>query len=121
MKPVRIWPKNAVSELQDCFHYTEWDVFRDQELSTRQALDEYTAKVMDYINFCVDSVISWKLIHIFYFSHRSGDRGAYSTARRALRRGIKSAKFNYKRRIEAHFSTSRLPAGVGGNKGNIGL
>lgn len=34
------------------------------------------------------------------------DRNANSTARTALRRGIKSAKLEHKRQIEAHFNNS---------------
>ncbi len=91
---------------------------------TRESLDDYTIAVLDYINFCVDSVTTWRQIRVFpnqkpWMTHkvrllikakdaasRSGDSSRYSTARAALRKGIKYAKLDYKRRIETHFETS---------------
>lgn len=130
VKTIRAWPKDAIPQLQDCFHTTDWDVFRDQGLLTRQSLDEYTTTVMDYITFCVDSVTSWRQIRIFpnqkpWFTpeirllikardaaYRSGDSSAYSTARAALRKGIVTAQRDHNRHIEAHFNTSTNPRQV---------
>lgn len=36
--------------------------------------------------------------------YKSGDAAEYGTARSALRRGIKSIKFNHKQQIEKHFN-----------------
>lgn len=54
-----------------------------------------------------------KLIKARDAAYRSGDRIAYSRARTALRRGIKSAKLEHKRQIEAHFNISTNPWQVG--------
>lgn len=104
-----------VPMLEDCFHSTDWDVFRGCGALTRESLDEYTTAVVDYINFCVDSVTSWRQIRVFpnqkpWMTHkvrllikardiafRPGDSSAYSTARAALRRGIKSTKLDYRK------------------------
>ena len=107
VRSVRTWPDDAIPRLQDCFDSTDWDV-----------------SVLDYINFCVDTVTSPKqvyvapnqkpwmtaklksLINARGIVYRSGDTEAYSAARAALRRGISSAKLVYKNRIEAHFHNS---------------
>ena len=39
--------------LQDCFHYTDWDVFRGCGALTCESPDDFTIAVLDYINFCV--------------------------------------------------------------------
>lgn len=64
-KDVRMWPEAAFPQLQDCFHSTNWEVFRGRGTPTRESLDEYTTSVMDYIHFCVDSVTTWKKIRVF--------------------------------------------------------
>ena len=38
---------------------------------------------------------------------RSGDRALYSAARADLKKGIREAKADYKRRIESHFTSNR--------------
>jgi hypothetical protein len=43
---------------------------------------------------------------------RSGDRLAYRTARRDLKKGIKEAKGKYRQRIEGHFGT-KTPGACG--------
>lgn len=39
-------------------------------------------------------------------SLRSGDAQAYNTARAKLKRGIKKAKYHYKKKVEEYFSNS---------------
>ncbi|CAG5884190.1 unnamed protein product [Menidia menidia] len=106
VRTVRIWPESAVPMLQDCFHHTDWDVFREQGTVTRDILDNYTISVLDYICFCLDNVTTWKQSRV------SGDHEAYSRARTALRRGIKSAKQHHRRRIEARFADTANPRQV---------
>ncbi|KAK0148638.1 hypothetical protein N1851_011033 [Merluccius polli] len=124
VRSVRTWPEDVIPRLQDCFDSTDWDIFRGQEALTRSSLDEFTVSVLDYINFCGDTVTSSKqvrvapnqkpwmtaklkaLINARDIVYRSGDTEAYSAARAALRRGISSAKIVYKNRIEAHFHNS---------------
>ncbi|MEL6802586.1 MAG: reverse transcriptase domain-containing protein, partial [Bacteroidota bacterium] len=50
--------------------------------------------------------------HYPYVAYRAGDTNAYTTARSALRNGIRSAKLAYKSRIEAHFNSSTDPRQV---------
>ncbi len=106
---------------QDCFHRTTWDVFKGEGTFTCESLDEYIASMLYYINFCVDSVTSWKpwmthnvqqLIRARNIAYRSGDANAYSLARTALRKGINAAKLYHKRRIEANLSNCTKPRQV---------
>lgn len=53
-----------------------------------------------------------KIIKARDVAYRSGERKAYSRARTALRRGIKSAKLEHKRQTEAHFINSTNPRQV---------
>ena len=94
----------------------------EQDTVTREILDNYTTSVLDYICFCVDNVTTWRQSRVYpntppWMTHgvqqllrarnsafRSGDQEAYSRARTALRRGIKSAKQHHRRRIEARFA-----------------
>ncbi len=106
---------------QDCFHRTTWDVFKGEGTFTCESLDEYIASMLYYINFCVDSVTSWKpwmthnvqqLIRARNIAYRSGDANAYSLARTALRKVINAAKLYHKRRIEANLSNCTKPRQV---------
>ncbi|CAG5867200.1 unnamed protein product, partial [Menidia menidia] len=130
VRTLRTWPESAVPMLQDCFHHTDWDVFREQGTVTRDILDNYTTSVLDYICFCLDNVTTWKQSRVYpntppWMTHgvqqllrarnsafRSGDHEAYSRARTALRRGIKSAKQHHRRRIEARFADTANPRQV---------
>ncbi len=61
---MRIWPEDAIPMLHDSFHRTTWDVFKGEGTFTRESLDEYTTNNLYYMNFCVDSVTSWKQVHV---------------------------------------------------------
>ncbi|KAK7877732.1 hypothetical protein WMY93_030546 [Mugilogobius chulae] len=65
VRTVRIWPEDAIPMLQDCFHHTDWDVFKGEGMVTRETLDNYTSSVLDYICFCVDNVTYWKQFSVF--------------------------------------------------------
>lgn len=113
-KTIKTWPEGALSQLQDCFDHTAWDLFNQSDL------EEYTVTVLFYIKHCADTVAVEKHIRTFpnqkpWMSRevqillkkcdsafRSGDKPLYSTARTDLRRGIKSAKEAYRRRIKDH-------------------
>ncbi|KAI4891004.1 hypothetical protein NFI96_004964 [Prochilodus magdalenae] len=87
-------------------------------------LEEYASSVMGYIHFCTENVLPKKTIKVFPNqkpwvnksvraliksrdeAFRSGDRLAYSAARRNLKKGIKEAKHSYKQRIEEHFENN---------------
>ncbi|KAK3567875.1 hypothetical protein QTP86_027317 [Hemibagrus guttatus] len=84
-------------------------------------LEEYSSSVLAYIAFCTIIVLTTKTIKVFpnqkpwldrkvrsllkarNIAYRSGDRLAYSNARRELKKGITEAKQRYQQRIEGHF------------------
>ncbi|KAI3375469.1 hypothetical protein L3Q82_003801 [Scortum barcoo] len=86
---------------------TDWEVFKEGT-----DLDGYTSSVLSYLKFCTDAVLPTKTIKVFpnqsnYMAgqhseaptqslcdaaYRSGDKLAYSIARKELKKGIKLAK-----------------------------
>ena len=118
IKIVKAWPEGTLSQLQDCFERTVWDLFDQGDL------EEYTETVLFYIKRCADNVAVQKQICVFpnqkrWMSKevqmllkkcnttlRSGDKALYSTARADLKRGIREAKIAYKNSIEDHLSKS---------------
>ncbi|KAI2659609.1 putative RNA-directed DNA polymerase from transposon BS [Labeo rohita] len=101
----RIWPDNALFRLQDCFERTDWDMFKHQDLET------FTGTVLDYIKFCIGNK-PWmtsqvrRLLKAHDAAFRSGDRALYRAARADLKKGIKKAKTDHKRRLESHLSSN---------------
>ncbi len=67
-----------------------------------------------HINRCVDKVTTHKVIKMYpnrkpwtnKEAFKSGDREAYSLSRSNLKRGIQTAKYNYKLRIEDRFKNN---------------
>lgn len=116
---VSIWPENSLSQLQDCFTHTDWEVFKHHDL------DVHTEAVLAYIKYCMDNVTVNKIIRVFpnqkpwmtsqvykllkdrKAAFRSGDRALYSAARANLKRGIKDAKRDYKNKVEDHFTDGK--------------
>ncbi|KAI4889320.1 hypothetical protein NFI96_006060 [Prochilodus magdalenae] len=119
VRTVQVWTEEATSMMQDCFDSTDWHLF-----AQGADLDEYASSVMGYIHFCTENVLPKKTIKVFPNqkpwvnksvraliksrdeAFRSGDRLAYSAARRNLKKGIKKAKHSYKQRIEEHFENN---------------
>lgn len=84
----------------------------------------HTEMLLSYIRFCMDNVTVERRIRVFpsqkpwMTSHiralrrtrnaafRSGDRAHYSAAITDLRRGIREAKLDYKRKIQNHLSNN---------------
>ncbi|KAI4903276.1 hypothetical protein NFI96_004892 [Prochilodus magdalenae] len=105
--------------MQECFDSTDWHLF-----AQGADLEEYASSVMGYIHFCTENVLPKKTIKVFPNqkpwvnksvpaliksrdeAFRSGDRLAYSAARRNLKKAIKEAKHSYKQRIEEHFENN---------------
>ncbi|KAI3355901.1 hypothetical protein L3Q82_004450 [Scortum barcoo] len=120
---VQVWTEEASSALQDCFECTDWEVFKKGT-----DLDGYTSSVLSYLKFCTDAVLPRKTKTIKVFPNqkpwldsivkpllkacdaalqvRSGDKLAYSIARKEMKKGINLAKSWYKRRIEEHFENN---------------
>ncbi|KAK3507142.1 hypothetical protein QTP70_008626 [Hemibagrus guttatus] len=117
-KIINTWPDGAYQQLQDCFNRTNWDVFEHQELGV------FTDSVLCYIKNCIDIVTVDKCILVYSnqktwmtrevkrllrernTAFRSGNRAHYSTAQANLKRGIREAKLDYKRRIENHLDSN---------------
>ncbi len=105
VKTVQVWSDEAISQLQDCFENTDWELFAQST-----DLEEYSSSVLAYIAFCTDTVLTTKTIMVFpnqkpWFNgivqallgarnaaYRTGDKLAYSNARREPRMGIKEVK-----------------------------
>ena len=118
IKTVKTWPEDATQQLQDCFDSTNWDVFEHQDLEL------FTDSVLCYIKHCTDTVTVDKRIRVYpnqkpwmtrevqrllkerNTAFRSEDRALYNTARTNLRRGIRKAKSDYRRRIEDHLDSN---------------
>ncbi len=85
-------------------------------------MDAYTQTVLFYITACVDTVTVNKEVRVFpnqkpwmnkavqsllkarNAAFRSGDTDRYSSARADLKRAIRMAKQDYKKKIEDHFT-----------------
>ena len=117
-KTVAAWPEGASQQLQDCFERTDWGVFEHQDLEV------FTDSVLCYIKYCIDAVTVDKCVRVHpnekpwmtrgvqrllrerNTAWRSGNKDLYSTARANLKRGIREAKADYRRRIEDHLSSN---------------
>ncbi|KAK3521700.1 hypothetical protein QTP70_015806 [Hemibagrus guttatus] len=115
-KTVQVWSEVSTSQLQDSFENTDWELFTQSE-----DLEEYSSSVLTYISFCTNTVLTSKTVKVFpnqkpgldrkvrslqkarNIAYRSGDRLAYSNARRELKKGITEAKQRYQQQIEGHF------------------
>ncbi|KAI7801365.1 putative RNA-directed DNA polymerase from mobile element jockey-like [Triplophysa rosa] len=108
-RTISTWPEDALPRLQDCFEHTQWEALYHEDLAT------FTDEVLSYIKYCIGNVTVEKCIRVQVrmllrardSAFRSGDRALYSVARADLRRGIRTAKAEYKRRIEEHLNNLR--------------
>ncbi|KAI4884329.1 hypothetical protein NFI96_003223, partial [Prochilodus magdalenae] len=125
LKQVRTWPSGAISALQDCFEYTDWQMFREAATySTTTDLEEYTSSVTSYIGKCIDDVTVSKtittrpnqkpwmtaevraLLKARDSAFKAGDKAALRKARAKLSRGIREAKRAHGQSIHSHFRDS---------------
>ncbi len=129
MKPtvrtVKVWLEEADSSLQQEFLTTDWNLFASRAtLGSHTDVNTYTSSVLHHINRCVDKVTTHKVIKLYPnqkpwmnkevrlllkardAAFKSGDREAYSLSRSNLKRGIQSAKYNYKLHIEDRFKNN---------------
>ncbi len=107
--------------LQDCFDYVDWDMFRD---ASDDDIDVYTDTVTCFIRKCIEDVVPTKTIR-FYPNQKlwinadvrtalnartsafnSGNADDYKQAIYTLCKTIKTAKRQYKEKIEAQFTNS---------------
>ena len=117
-KVVKTWPEGAMGQLQDCFETTDWSIFANEDL------EQYTAGVLGYIKYCMDNVTVDKLVRVYPNTKpwmtkevnsllnerdrafKAGDQVLYSAARANLKRGIREAKAEHKRKIEDHLQSN---------------
>ena len=59
---IRLWTSDSVDQLQHCFETTDWNMFFD---SCGADIDMLTDTITSYINFCEDSIIPTKTVHIY--------------------------------------------------------
>ena len=126
LKEVRRWPEGAVSQLQDCFQTTDWDIFKTSATHNNHIdIEEYTDTVTSYITKCIDDVTvikhittranqkPWltgdvhRLLRVRDKAFRAGDVAGLRTARANLSQGIRKAKKDYSDKITTHFKDSR--------------
>ena len=60
-KPVPIWNEDGFEKLRGCFECTIWDTFYDSCDSVSDLVDTVT----DYMNFCVDIILSNKCFKVY--------------------------------------------------------
>ncbi|KAL0152069.1 hypothetical protein M9458_052623, partial [Cirrhinus mrigala] len=62
-KQITVWPDDATSTLQDCFQYTDWNMFREAATYNNHTdLHEYTETVTAYIKKFIDDVTVTKTV-----------------------------------------------------------
>ncbi len=125
MRTVKVWLEEADSSLQQEFLNTDWNLFASRAtLGSHTDVNTYTSSVLHHINRCVDKVTTHKVIKLYPnqkpwmnkevrlllkardAAFKSGDCEAYSLSRSNLKRGIQTAKYNYKLRIEDRFKNN---------------
>ena len=117
---VRRWTAEATEMLQDCMESTDWESLRGPEDNN----NTYADTVCSYINFCEQMCLPTKVItrynnHKPWFSkqlrelrrhkeqaYREGDLDTFRLARQNLKKAIRSAKEEYKAKLERDSSTN---------------
>ncbi|KAL0150126.1 hypothetical protein M9458_054553 [Cirrhinus mrigala] len=62
-KQITVWPDDATSTLQDCFQYTDWNMFREAATYNNHTdLHQYTETMTAYTKKCTDDVAVTKTI-----------------------------------------------------------
>lgn len=63
VRTIRVWPEGAMSRLQDCFDYSDWDLLKRAATQNHTDLNNDAWSVLD--NFCMDEVTTVKNICTF--------------------------------------------------------
>ncbi|XP_051807534.1 uncharacterized protein LOC127534985 [Acanthochromis polyacanthus] len=122
---IRKWTPQASEALRDCFESTDWNVLLETDedsMNTDRQVDCFT----EYINFCRDTVIPAKTVHCFpnnkpwitndikailnqkKQAFRDGDKERLKEVQHELKRRLKVAKMEYKKKIERKFQYSNI-------------
>ncbi|ELU18162.1 hypothetical protein CAPTEDRAFT_218687 [Capitella teleta] len=121
-KTNKVWSKESVEELNGCFAYTDWGIFKD----SCSDLNELTDTITEYIKLCEDNIILKKTVKI-YSNNRSSitneliekirhkqhlwhsdDHQEARKAQKELDKAIANRKEEYKQKIEQHFKNNNL-------------
>ena len=114
----RVWTPGTTDELQCCFEATDWDIFFN---SCGSDLDFLTDTITSYIKFCEDSIIPEKTVRIYCnnkpwinknlkeclnqkkIAFLQGDKQRVRLLGREFRSKSKTAKLEYKNKVEEKF------------------
>ncbi len=114
-RTVRRWSEEAYETLQGCFEVTDWQALYEPN---GEDIDGLTECITDYINFCVDSIVPVETIHCYpnnkpwvtkdikailndkKRAFRDGNKEEVRTIQRHLKRKIREAKEEYRRKLE---------------------
>ena len=64
---IRKWSDDVDSKLQDCFATTDWNMWRDSS----DVIEAYTTSVNDFINKCIDDIVTTVTVRTVHTSTRS--------------------------------------------------
>ena len=117
-RSIQRWSSDSDSALRHCFATTDWAVFKDNNI------DCYTDATTSYIGKCIDDVVPRITVRAFpnqkpwvngevraklkarADAHNSDDLEEHRKSRYELRRAIRSAKSQYREKVESNFQGS---------------
>ncbi|XP_051537628.1 uncharacterized protein LOC127431288 [Myxocyprinus asiaticus] len=121
LRKIQCWSDQSDSTLQDRFDHTDWEMFRS---ASDDDIELYADSVMCFIRTCVDEVIPTRTVRIYpnqkpwinsnvraalnvrTSAFNSGNAEEHKQASYALRKTIKTAKRQYRSKIEGQFNTT---------------
>ena len=122
---VRKWTPEASEALRDCFECTDWNVLLGTDENSMD-IDSQVDCFTEYINFCRDTVIPTKTVRCFpnnkpwitsdikailnqkKKAFRDGDKEQLKQVQHELKRRLKMAKVEYKKKIERNLQHSNI-------------
>ena len=129
---VRKWTPEAAEALKDCFECTDWNVLLETEENSMD-IDRQVDCFTDYINFCRDTVIPTRTVRCFHnnkswitsdlkailnekkAAFRDGDKVRLKQVQSKLKKRLKMAKVEYKKKLERnlqHSNTREMWRGI---------
>lgn len=121
----RKWTPEASESLRACFECTNWSVIQDSQdynRSTDTDIDSMVECTTDYVNFCVDVALPlttvkcfsnnkpWITADIKHLLNRKKrvyrDPKKRKEVQRDLKKSLRKAKLNYKRKLESRLKAS---------------
>lgn len=117
MKQVHLWTERSKEQLRDCFEQTDWQLF----FNANDNVHDITESITSYVNFCESNCVETKTVRIYQnnknwftkdlkvclnerkVAFTTGDKELVREKNRELRGKIKSAKLEYKNKIESKF------------------